>query len=137
MIPGFSAAPMFMRKAGGPVVTGRVKFGKDIFNDNNYQLYTTDLEIYTNNTGYLIDVAVVSLPDVYALIGLPFPYGVVFGIHDSNDYFEYSYSSATLGSVTLGPPVFTPDIGRSCHSLTAGVVAGFVPDVWYDFSITV
>lgn len=137
MIPGFSAAPMFIRKSGGPAVTGRVKFIKEEFDANNYALDPIDIEIYTNSTGYDIEIGVFSLPDVYYLFGVPSPYGFLFAVHDDNgEPPEYSYSSATLGAVTLASPVFVPDIGY-WHASTSGVVAGFAADVWYDFSITV
>lgn len=136
MIPGFSAAPMFIRKSGGPVATGRVKFSKDVLDASNYTLYQIDLEIYTNSTGHNIDIAVISAPDLYSIIGLPSPYGFVFVFSDGGDSLEYSYSSATLGAVTLASPVFVPDIG-CWHTSTSGVVASFAVDVWYDFSITV
>lgn len=135
MIPGFSAAPMFMRKAGGPVATGRVKFSEFAFDANNYSLEQIDIEIYTNSTGYSIEVGVSSLPDFYTAIGLPSPYGVLFSFQDGGNQAEYSYSSATLGAVTLASPVFFPDIGY-WHTSTSGVVAGFAADVWYDFTIT-
>lgn len=136
MIPGFSAAPMFMRKAGGPVATGRVKFSKTVYDASNYTLYQIDIEIYTNITGYEIEIGAVSAPDLYSIIDLPSPYGFIFVFSDGDGVIEYSYSSATLGAVTLASPVFVPDIGY-WHASTSGVVAGFVPDVWYDFSITV
>lgn len=136
MIPGFSAAPMFMRKAGGPVATGRVKFSKDVLDASNYILGQIDIEIYTNSTGYEIDIVAFSLPDLYSDFELPSPHGFAFIFHDGDDILEYSYSSATLGAVTLASPVFVPEIGY-WHTSTSGVVDSFAVDVWYDFSITV
>ena len=136
MIPGFSAMPMFIKTAGGPVATGRVKFSKTAFDAGNYQLGQIDIEIYTNSTGYEIQIAAFSAPDFYSIAGLPSPHGFAFVFHDGDgDPLEYSYSSATLGAVTLTSPVFVPDIGY-WHTSTSGVVGSFAADVWYDFSIT-
>lgn len=128
--------PMFIRKSGGPVATGRVKFAKDVLDASNYALYQIDIEIYTNITGYDIEILVASLPDSYSIVGLPSPYGFLFALYDSVNLLEYSYSSATLGAVTLTSPVFYPDLGY-WHSSTSGAVGSFAADVWYDFSITV
>lgn len=136
MIPGFSAAPMFIKTAGGPVATGRVKFSKDVIDASNYVLYQIDIEIYTNLTGHDIGIFGFSIPDYYSGFEFPSPYGFVFSFHGGEVLLEYSYSSATLGTVALTSPVFHPTDGY-IHTSTSGVVGSFAADVWYDFSITV
>ena len=134
MIPGFSAAPMFIKTAGGVAASGRVKFSKYMFDASNYSLSAIDTEIYTNITGHDIEIGALSVPDLYSLLGIPSPYGLSFGFIEGGAYVEYSYSSASLGSITTAPSAFIPDLGYF-HTSTSGVVAGFATNVWYDFSI--